>query len=83
MDFPGLMRIELYDQGRLIYTSSNFLPGGVGNFAGLLSDAPFDAAVLIDPLGEAEIDDLHFGVPAPGALPLLALGALTQRRRRR
>ena len=83
VDFPGFMRIELYDEGRLIYTSSNFLPGGVGNFAGLFSNASFDAAVLIDPANEAAIDDLHFGVPTPGSMALFALGALTRRRRRR
>ena len=83
VDFPGFMRLELYDEGRLIYRSSNFLPGGVGNFAGLLSNDLFDAAVLIDPAGEAEIDDLHFGVPAPGTLALLALGAICAPRRRR
>ena len=82
-DFPGLLRIELYQNGRLFYVSDNYGQDPVGNFAGLLSNEPFDAAVLIDVLGEAEIDDLHFGVPAPGALPLLALGALCTRRRRR
>ena len=82
-DFPGLLRIELYQNGRLFYVSDNYGQDPVGNFAGLLSNEPFDAAVLIDVLGEAEIDDLHFGVPAPGVLPLFALGALCTRRRRR
>ena len=81
-DFPGFLDIELYFQGKLFHTGV-FGFGGVGNFGGMLSTQPFDAAVLIDPLGEAEIDDLHFGVPAPGTLPLLALGALWTRRRRR
>ena len=81
VDFPGFLDIELYYQGKLFHTGV-FGFGGVGNFGGMLSTQPFDAAVLIDPLDEAEIDDLHFGVPAPGTLPLLALGALGTRRRR-
>ena len=82
-DFPGLLRIELYQDGRLFYVSDDYGQNPVGNFVGLLSNEPFDAALLIDAAGEAEIDDLHFGVPAPGTLPLLALGALGTRRRRR
>ncbi len=81
-DYPGLLRIELYQNGRLFYVSEDY-GVGVGLFVGLVSMVPFDAAVLIDALGEAEIDDLHFGVPAPGTLPLLALSALCTRRRRR
>ena len=83
VDFPGAMQIELYTEGRLSFTSFVYVPGGVGNFFGLVANKPFDAAVLIDPLGEAEIDDLHFGVPTPGTLALLALGALCTHRRRR
>ena len=83
VDYPGGMKIELFSQGRLIYTSSDFGLGGAGNFAGLLSTDLFDGALLYDWIaGSVFIDDLHFGVPASGALPLLALGALTQRRRR-
>ena len=81
-DFPGILRIELYRDGRLFYVSKDY-GVGIGQFVGLLSTKPFDAALLIDAAGEAEIDDLHFGVPAPGTLPLLALGALWTRRRRR
>ncbi len=72
VDFPGLLTIELYSEGRLFFTSNTY-GGGVGNFLGLVSSELFDAAVLIDPGGEAEIDDLHFGVPTPGALWLLGL----------
>ena len=83
VDFPGFLDIELYYQGKLFHTGV-FGFGGVGNFGGLLSTQPFDAAVLAEVGGfEAAIDDLHFGVPAPGSFALLALGALTQRRRRR
>ena len=83
VDFPGDLQIELFSQGELIYTAV-FGFGRVGNFGGLISSELFDVAVLIDPIGvDAEIDDLHFGVPAPGALWLLALAALLPRRRRR
>ncbi|MCZ6735990.1 MAG: hypothetical protein O7C65_09385 [Planctomycetota bacterium] len=83
VDFPGDLQIDLFSEGRLIHTSV-FIAGGIGNFGGLISSDLFDAAVLIDPIGvDAEIDDLHFGVPAPGALWLLAVAALLPRRRRR
>ena len=83
VDYPGGMKFELFSEGRLIYTSSGFGLGGVGNFAGVLSTDLFDGALLYDwVLGSVFVDDLHFGVPAPGSLVLLALGALTQRRRR-
>ena len=84
VDYPGAMKLELFSEGRLIYTSSDFGDIGKGHFAGLLSTDLFDGALLYDwVLGSVFIDDLHFGVPAPGTLPLLALGALTRRRRRR
>ena len=83
VDFPGLLTIELYSEGRLFFTSNTY-GGGVGNFLGLVSSELFDAAVLVDPFGiSVFMDDLHFGVPAPGALWLLGLSALWARRRRR
>ncbi len=82
VDFPGFLSIELYSEGRLLFTS-NLWGGGVGNFLGLVSTELFDAAGLIDPGGDAFIDDLHFGVPAPGAIWLLGLAGLFSRRRRR
>ncbi len=83
VDFPGDLQIDLFSEGRLIHTSV-FIAGGIGNFGGLISSELFDAAVLIDPVdGAVFIDDVHFGVPAPGALWLLAVAALFSRRRRR
>ena len=82
VDFPGDIQIDLFAAGNLIY-SAVFIAGGVGNFAGLVSTELFDSALLSDYVGSVHIDDLHFGVPAPGALPLLALGALCTRRRGR
>ncbi len=65
VDFPGAMQIDLFAAGNLIY-SAVFIPGGVGNFAGVVSTELFDSALLSDPLiSGVHIDDLHFGVPAP------------------
>jgi len=84
VDYPGGMKFDLFSNGRLIYTSSNFGLGGAGNFAGLLSTDLFDGALLYDwILGGVFIDDLHFGVPTPGTFALLALGAFCTHRRRR
>ena len=84
VDFPGTVQFELFSGGELIYTSSAFGGGGAGFFAGLVSTELFDAAVIDDP-GDfsVAIDDLHFGVPAPATLALLALGSLFSTRRRR
>jgi hypothetical protein len=85
-DFPGLLQYKLYFQNQLIFTSSVFFQQSVGNFAGLISTTPFDRAQLIDPAGEAAIDDLFFGppIPAPGAfLPFALCAALAPKWRRR
>lgn len=83
VDYPGFLRIELYSDGRLIGKSGDSPGGGVGNFKGLVSSQLFDAVRLIDPFGEAEIDDLHFGIPSPAGLWVLAVAALGLPRRRR
>ncbi len=82
VDFPGGMQFQLFREGALVYDSTAWVPGGAGNFLGIVSSEFFDAARIIDPLGEAEIDDLHFGVPGPSGLGLLMLGVVTTRRRR-
>jgi hypothetical protein len=84
-DFPGFLQYKLYFQNQLIFTSSVFSQGFVGNFAGLISTTPFDRAQLIDPTGGAAIDDLFFGppIPAPGVFGSLAAFALFNQRRRR
>ena len=74
---------ELFFLGQPIY-SGNFPGGGHGNFAGVLSSQPFDEVVISDWLDDqVTLDDLHFGVPAPGAWALLILGGLGRQRRRR
>ena len=85
VDYPGDVRIQLFDRGALIFTSSdNFPGGGFGFFAGLVSTEFFDGVIISDPTDDAVfIDDLHFGVPAPPTLAVLAFGALAACRRRR
>jgi hypothetical protein len=84
VEFPGLVDIQLFRNGEMFHESVNLGVGGIGNFAGLVSTIGFDEAYLSDSDGFVFIDDLHFGVPGPGALPLLALaGAIGMKRRRR
>ena len=84
VDFPGDVQFELYSKGKLIYTSSGFSDeGDPPGFAGLISTVLFDSVLITDPLGDVFIDNLHFGVPAPGTLALLGLAAILPKRRRR
>ena len=79
-DFPGVMQFELYSEGELIYAGLEF-----GDwFVGLLSDIAFDEVLIYEdvPGGNVNVDDLHFGVPAPATLPLLLPALLFTRRRR-
>ena len=84
VDFPGAIRVLLFSGGELIHFSSIFAAHPVGGFGGLVSTELFDAVVILDPFDAVSIDDLHFGVPAPSALPLIALlgGWLARRRPR-
>jgi len=85
-EFPGTLQIRLYYQGTLFHTNPNTFGGvGSGFFGGMVSDQPFDRAVVLDPQGAVFVDDLHFGqgIPAPAALPLLGLALLAGRRRPR
>lgn len=66
-------QISLFREGRLVHVSSVFGLEAEG-FAGLVSPAPFDEALIGNAIGEGVgFDDLHFGVPSPGALSLLAI----------
>ncbi len=84
VDFPGDIQFELFSKGQLIYTSSGFTDeGDPPGFGGLISTELFDAVHITDPLGDVFIDNLHFGVPAPGTLALLGLTIVLPKRRRR
>jgi hypothetical protein len=82
LHFTSVGVLRLYDQGSLIHESPTF-SGGPGTFLGFSSDQSFDSASIVDvPNGSLRIDNLYFGVPAPGALALLTLaGAIGPRRR--
>jgi hypothetical protein len=62
--FPGHMRFDLYNQGRLFYSSISLGGGGTGLFAGLVSTQVFDRVVLKG-IQATNVDDLHFGPPIP------------------
>lgn len=85
VEFPGSMQILLLWRGQVTYTSTEIIHVGTGFFFGLVSDQPFDGAVILDPTGAVFIDDLHFGPPiaAPGALGMLAMSLCVIRDRRR
>jgi MYXO-CTERM domain-containing protein len=81
IDFPGSAIIDLYSQGSLVYSSPQFGQG----FLGLIGTTTFDEARIISPFGSIHVDNIYFGAPIPGPAPmaLVALAALTSRRRRR
>jgi len=83
-DYPGEVRYDLYFHGEHIAQSDTLGgAGGAGNFWGIVSTRFFDEVIISDPADAVvAIDDLHFGVPGPGALGLLALAAVMRRRRR-
>jgi len=86
IDFPGMANIKLLNQGNLIYTSNDFGSQLLGNFAGLVSTAPFDGAIPYKSSGDdVSIDNLFFGppIPVPGSLALLGIAALMPTRRKR
>ncbi len=85
VDFPGGILIQLYNNGQLVFTSPDVFAFNPGGFLGLISDMPFDAAVILDPAGNVNIDDLFFGPPIPAApaAAIFALAALFPKSRRR
>ena len=83
VDFPGHVKFQLFRQGELIHSTDPLGGVGVGFFIGLVSTELFDAALLTDGLDDnVVLDDLHFGVPSPGVIALLAIAGLHRRRRR-
>jgi len=82
--YPGSRGIMLFSQGELIYETS-YLSSSPISFLGLTSTVAFDEVWLVG-FGTVAIDNIYFSqapIPAPGAIVLLALGALTGRGRRR
>jgi len=86
VDFQTSIQFELFYRGESTYVSNDFLVFGQGTeFTGLVSDEPFDELRIWDPSGGTYIDNFYFGppIPAPGALTLFAVAALSARLRRR
>jgi hypothetical protein len=86
MDFPGIARIQLFFEGKLMYTSPELGLPGIGNFRGLISTEAFDSVKLYDPAFAGFFaDNLYFGppIPAPGVLALLGVATLFNGRHRR
>jgi hypothetical protein len=74
--FPGTLHVEVFNDGESIFTTFNGSSGPGGPFFGLVSVQPFDSAYFFAapfPPNQVNIDDLHFGAPARGALPVLAM----------
>jgi len=82
--FPGDNWVTLSNGGSVLYVGPPW-KGPPGTFVGYVSSEPFDSAIITTPALNpvVTIDDLHFGVPAPGALGLFALAAIFGRPRRR
>ena len=81
----GNAYFKLYSQGQLIGTSDFDPIGGFGSFLGTSSGVAFDEVIITKPplFGtHIAVDNLYWGVPAPGALGLLGIAGLSSRRRR-
>jgi MYXO-CTERM domain-containing protein len=76
---------EILWHGQVMFQSAILGTGSPGRFAGLTSTEPFDEVRFDDPTGGMAFDDLYFGppIPGPGALPLVGLGFIAARSRRR
>lgn len=81
--YPGHVSYQLISNGTVIYTSPFHGTAGASDFHGVVSGVAFDEVRLINPLGELYVDNIYFGVPAPGTLAILGAGLIGGRRRRR
>src|SRR6185295_14980764 len=78
VDFPGALRMELFSGNTSLGSSANFGSSGQGFFGGVISDVPFDRAILSDWFaGDVYIDNLHVApVPEPSTWALFGLAGL-------
>ncbi len=71
VDFPGSLRISLFNNGTLVGVGSRLGGNGEDFFGGLISDRPFNLAVLSDwSDGRAFIDNLYFSPLASNPVPV-------------
>lgn len=72
IDFPGALAIDLYSGGTLVYASSGFAGSGSGFFAGIVTTATFDSAMVYDWVDDlAYVDNVSI---AGGGLSLTVTG---------
>lgn len=73
VDFPGALVIDLYSGNTLVYASGGFAGSGAGFFAGIVTTATFDRAVIDDWVdGSAYVDNVSI---AGGGVTLSKQGA--------
>ncbi len=80
--YPANLLYQLLSGGNVIYTSPTHGGFGPGLFYGVVSDQMFDEVKIINQSGLLYIDNIYFGVPAPGAVSVFGLWFVRGRRRR-
>jgi len=79
-DYPGALRIDLYQGASFLGSSDDFGGVGGGFFGGVVSTTPFDRIVVTDwYVADVYIDEMYYGgvgavVPEPSSLVLLGCG---------
>ncbi|HMP36732.1 MAG TPA: hypothetical protein PKC43_04725 [Phycisphaerales bacterium] len=85
--FPTVFRYELDSNGELIALSFHLASMGPGSFAGIISEIPFDRAIIRSTGGASTVIDTRFSggaIPGPGGVAVLLGGCgLLGRGRRR
>ena len=82
-DYPGAVAFRLF-MDDVFLDEVQFFGGGTGFFGGLVFDHEFNRVEMVDVTdGIVSVDNLYFGVPAPGAIGLLTLTLLVGPPRRR
>lgn len=83
--YQGSQGFILFAGGEVIY-DGNYVSAASPTFFGVISTIAFDEVWLVSGTGNVAFDNIYFSqapVPAPGAIALLTLGALSGWRRRR
>ena len=83
IEFPGAITVSLFSDGVEVFNTGRIGGSGRGLFLGLVSETPFDSAVITDD-GEdpVYIDAITFA-PSPGAVVVIGACAVGSCRRRR